>query len=239
MLNLIVYRDKIKETYLSVNDTEFKILFNSSDWYRLHKKAIFISGNASYVVEGLEDNHVYPLPEACIGNEFTIFITGESANHFKSTEKLLVRVMGSPKNEADSGLTVEQINTLEKNNKLIGTTDISSIAPTITAALSIMSGVKYSRNFTDMGLNSLNFDEEYRFNYTLGLSRNFNESLGTYPTDDDNWFIMQNYCCTHFAMQVMTTVPNTESFIKMYVRTKHVDGGWSLWTQLLTSQTTT
>ena len=129
-------------------------------------------------------------------------------------------------------------NKIKSIDDLIGTTDISSIAPTITAALSIMSGVGYSRNFTDMGLNSLNFDEEYRFNYTLGLSRNFNESLGTYPTDD-NWFIMQNYCCTHFAMQIMTTVPNTEAFIKMYVRTKHVDGGWSLWTQLLTSQTTT
>lgn len=115
LLNLIINRDKIKETYLSTNDTEFKTLFNSSDWYRLNKKAIFIIGNDSYVVEDLEDNHIYPLPDACIGTEFTLFITGESANSYKATEKLLVRVMGggsSGNNGTSTGLTTEQMNNI-------------------------------------------------------------------------------------------------------------------------------
>lgn len=94
MLNLIVTRDKIKETYLFANDTEFKILFNSSDWYGLIRKAIFLVGENSYVVEGVEDNHVYSLPDVCVGTEFLVFITGESKNSYKATEKLLIRVMG-------------------------------------------------------------------------------------------------------------------------------------------------
>ena len=94
VLNLIVNRDKIKETYLSANDTEFKILFSSSDWYRMYKKAIFLVEDNSYIVEGLENNRTYPLPEACVGTEFSVYIVGEMGNEFKSTEKLLIRVMG-------------------------------------------------------------------------------------------------------------------------------------------------
>ena len=94
MLNLIVNRDKIKETYLSANDADFKILFSSSDWHRMYKKAIFLVENKSYIVERLENNGIYPLPEACVGNEFFVYIVGEMGNEFKSTEKLLIRVMG-------------------------------------------------------------------------------------------------------------------------------------------------
>lgn len=94
MLNLIVNRDKIKETYLSANDTNFRIVFSSSDWYRMYKKAIFLVGDDSYIVEGLENNQIYPLPEACVGAEFSVYIVGEMANEFKSTEILLVRLMG-------------------------------------------------------------------------------------------------------------------------------------------------
>ena len=94
VLNLIVNRDKIKETYLSASDTDFKILFSSSDWHRMYKKAIFLVEENSYIVEGLEDNHIYQLPEACVGTEFSVYIIGEMANEFKSTERLLVRMMG-------------------------------------------------------------------------------------------------------------------------------------------------
>lgn len=119
MLNVIVNRDKIKETYLSTKDTEFKIFFNSSDWHKLNKKAIFIVGNNSYVVENLEDNHTYPLPNACIGTEFTVFITGEFANSYKSTEKLLIRVMGggsaSGASAESTELTAEQMSAVLNN----------------------------------------------------------------------------------------------------------------------------
>lgn len=105
LLNLIVNRDKIKETYLSANDTDFKILFSSSDWHRMHKKAIFLVEDDSYIVEGLENNCIYPLPEACVGTEFSIYIVGEMANEFKSTEELLIRLMGGGGSDGKSDIT--------------------------------------------------------------------------------------------------------------------------------------
>ncbi|MCI8409946.1 MAG: collagen-like protein, partial [Lachnospiraceae bacterium] len=113
MLNLVVNRDKIKETYLSANDTEFKIIFNSSDWYRMHKKAIFLVGGNSYIVEGLENNRIYSLPEECAGTEFSVYIVGESSNSYKSTEKQLIRILGGEVSNLEVQAAVEKY--LERN----------------------------------------------------------------------------------------------------------------------------
>ena len=113
MLNLVVNRDKIKETYLSANDTEFKIVFNSSDWYKMYKKAIFLVGDDSYIVEGLENNTTYPLPKACVNVEFSVYIVGESSNSYKSTEKQLIRMLGGEVSSLEVQAAVEKY--LERN----------------------------------------------------------------------------------------------------------------------------
>lgn len=124
MLNLVVNRDKIKETYLSANDTEFKIIFNSSDWYRMHKKAIFLVGDNSYIVEGLENNRIYSLPEECAGTEFSVYIVGESSNSYKSTERQLIRILGGEVSNLEVQAAVEKY--LERNS-ISGMTEEQSI----------------------------------------------------------------------------------------------------------------
>lgn len=171
MLDLIVNRDKIKETYLFANDTEFKIIFNSSDWYRLSKKTIFVVEGNTYIVEDLEDEHIYPLPDACIGTDFSVFIVGESVNSYKETDKLLVRVIGAAASSEEIQEAVD--NYLAKNPVSGMTYEEKTLLNTLNTT---GDGTKY---LTDNGIYKEVADKE-------DVDRWINEYLEEHPIEGES-----------------------------------------------------
>ncbi|MBD5087381.1 MAG: hypothetical protein HDT30_01000 [Clostridiales bacterium] len=191
VLNLIVNRDKIKETYLSANDTDFKILFSSSDWHRMYKKAIFLVEDNSYIVEELENNHTYPLPEACVGNEFFVYIVGEMGNEFKSTEKLLIRVMGG-----GSGGSSEE----EYASKAIYGDNVVSMG---------------RKEDTTVGNSSFAFGENVTASGKCSHAEGYNAKANGYCSHAEGYNTKANGMCSH-AEGDSTTASNERSHAEGY-----------------------
>lgn len=90
-------------------------------------------------------------------------------------------------------------------------------------------------NFTNTGLNSVNIDTEFKFNYVTAISE---DGHGSRPIG--SWFTVVNYYATHFIRQVATTcnpVVNvgTNVATRVFERYRwHGDTQWSDWVELIT-----
>ena len=90
-------------------------------------------------------------------------------------------------------------------------------------------------NFTNTGLNSVNIDTEFKFNYVTAISE---VGHGTRPIG--SWFTVVNYYATHFIRQVATTcnpVANVGTNVATRVFERYRwqgDTQWSDWIELIT-----
>ena len=90
-------------------------------------------------------------------------------------------------------------------------------------------------NFTNTGLNSVNIDTEFKFNYVTAISE---DGHGTRPII--SWFTVVNYHATHFIRQVATTcnpVVNVGTNVATRVFERYRwqgDTQWSDWVELIT-----
>lgn len=90
-------------------------------------------------------------------------------------------------------------------------------------------------NFTNTGLNSVNIDTEFKFNYVTAISE---DGHGSRPIG--SWFTVVNYYATHFIRQVATTcnpVVNVGTNVATRVFERYRwqgDTQWSDWVELIT-----
>ena len=90
-------------------------------------------------------------------------------------------------------------------------------------------------NFTNTGLNSVNIDTEFKFNYVTAISE---DGHGTRPIG--SWFTVVNYHAMHFIRQVATTcnpVVNVGTNVATRVFERYRwqgDTQWSDWIELIT-----
>jgi len=92
-------------------------------------------------------------------------------------------------------------------------------------------------NFTNKGLNTINIDEVFNYNYVTALT---SEGSGTIPYSETGWVNVMNFCSTHFVTQLavscrLTTV--AKRTIITWIRERHSGGGWSDWKILYTPDT--
>ena len=105
--------------------------------------------------------------------------------------------------------------------------------PTKTSQLINDSGYITDPVFKNMGLNTVNIDDEYRHNYVVGLSES---GHGTYPTN--GWFTVTNYANDHFATQMAYTCIQSDDAtrdVQVWVRERYYGGSWSNWNKIYTS----
>lgn len=111
---------------------------------------------------------------------------------------------------------------------LSGYATIDSI-PSTTSQLTNDSGFITDPVFKNMGLNTVNIDTEFSYNYIVGLSET---GHGTYPIDP--WLSVVNFCNDHFVTQMAFTCAMSNDAsrnARMWVRERYLgaDYGWSNW----------
>lgn len=104
--------------------------------------------------------------------------------------------------------------------------------PTKISQLTNDSGYITDPVFKNMGLNTVNIDDEYRHNYVVGLSEN---GHGTYPITG-GWLTVTNYANDHFATQTAYTCVQSDDAtrdVQMWVRERYYGGSWSSWKKII------
>lgn len=92
-------------------------------------------------------------------------------------------------------------------------------------------------NFTNKGLNTINIDEVFNYNYVTALT---SEGSGTIPYSAAGWVNVMNFCSSHFITQIAVSCQLTSIASRTtttWIRERHSGGGWSNWKLLYTSDT--
>lgn len=114
----------------------------------------------------------------------------------------------------------------------IDSVNISNYYPTPSAIGAVPTDKTSSYNFINEGLNAVNIDTTYTYNYEVAISE---EGHGTIPV---TWITVVNYYNGHFATQVAYGCSNSttaERIVKIWVRERYSSGSWSKWNNIVTS----
>lgn len=107
--------------------------------------------------------------------------------------------------------------------------DFNSNTDIIDEQLKTLSDSIEKNGFKNMGINGVNIDDVFNYNYVVGLT---DDKYGTRP--EQSWIIVQNFCATNFIVQTAMKVQNggTANDNKMWMRNKYSNGTWSGWSQI-------
>lgn len=107
--------------------------------------------------------------------------------------------------------------------------DFNSNTDIIDEQLKTLSDSIEKNGFKNMGINGVNIDDVFNYNYVVGLT---DDKYGTRP--EQSWIIVQNFCATNFIVQTAMKVQNggTANDNKMWIRNRYSSGSWSGWSQI-------
>lgn len=147
----------------------------------------------------------------------------------------LARKINGKTLEKDVTLTAGDVGAVPTGRKVNGKSlekDVTLTAKDVGAAIA---DENCNYNFTNKGLNSVDIDTEFAFNYVTAISE---AGHGTRPVD--GWICVVNYYATHFLRQVATTcnpVVNVGTSVAARVFERYRwqgDTQWSDWVEVIT-----
>ena len=94
-------------------------------------------------------------------------------------------------------------------------------------------------NFINKGLNTVNVDEVFNYNYVTAISE---KGCGTLPASDTGWLSIMNFYTDHFVTQLAFTCSSSSSAnrsVVMWIRERYMGSNsvWSTWRLLYNDST--